>query len=541
MADHESPQSPPQDAPRELPTATPTAAFDAPGDRGNNLTISFQRVPVPAEQTDLWRAIRLHTEQIGFNQFDSFVHDALCKNPEPEPAELKEFKRLAGSQLELRRTGPRSCSLGDFARFIPGADLYGVLKLTAELFLLLRCGICRPTESLDSILSSAGSQNRPDNAFHLGDAATEPLDIHALNERLTRFLGSDPAGYVKKILDNLFGTENVKTSPFCPVSAGFGPCLIELIWSYWHEQGMLVQTANAIALRFQNVARRNGRDPLTEFELDPLRPLSGFIWGYVRDEPARLSVARRAYEYHHEYGLGLSGRAAARIRPADSRSKFLQAFHDLLRLTDQFYREASDNTVTPDPFPLLIALRDLHMILAEGAHNQFRDLPWTARSEMLVQQWLLARDETRDFLRGRFMTPYPEGWMGAVDAMKRLQGWTDTSVIHFSDLAKFGERLLLSVRHVRWDAISDPTAAQGWALEWRPEVQGYIHAYRMATGVSLADDVVEMNSPDAPRYLQPSVLLRTRQLQQARPAALPQPAAARRIVPPPRRRALPRP
>jgi hypothetical protein len=315
---------------------------------------------------------------------------------------------------------------------------------------------------------------------------------------------------------------------------------MELIWSYWHEQGMLIQTTNAIALRFQNVARRHGRDPLGEFELDSLRPLSGFIWGYVRDEPSRLSVARRAYEYHHQYGLALVGRAVARVKPADSRSKFLQAFHDLLRLTDQFYREASDNTVTPDPFPLLIALRDLHMILAEGAHNQFRDLPWTARSEMLVQQWLLAREETRDFLRGRFMTPYPEGWMGAVDAMKRLQGWPDTSVIHFSDLAKFGERLLLSVRHVRWDAITDPIAAQGWALSWRPEVQGYVHAYRMVTGVSLSDDVVEMNSPDSPRYVQPSTLLRNRQLPPRQPAALPE-GAPRRLAIPPRTRALPRP
>ena len=31
------------------------------------------------------------------------------------------------------------------------------------------------------------------------------------------------------------------------------PCLLELIWSYWHEEGMLVQTINAITRRFQNV------------------------------------------------------------------------------------------------------------------------------------------------------------------------------------------------------------------------------------------------------------------------------------------------
>ena len=31
------------------------------------------------------------------------------------------------------------------------------------------------------------------------------------------------------------------------------PCLIELIWSYWQEEGMLVQTLNAISRRFQNL------------------------------------------------------------------------------------------------------------------------------------------------------------------------------------------------------------------------------------------------------------------------------------------------
>ena len=31
------------------------------------------------------------------------------------------------------------------------------------------------------------------------------------------------------------------------------PCLIELIWSYWQEEGMLVQTMNSIVRRFQNI------------------------------------------------------------------------------------------------------------------------------------------------------------------------------------------------------------------------------------------------------------------------------------------------
>ena len=46
-------------------------------------------------------------------------------------------------------------------------------------------------------------------------------------------------------------------------------CLIELIWSYWHEEGMLAQSVNAISRRFQNSARRAPRDPLAHFETGP--------------------------------------------------------------------------------------------------------------------------------------------------------------------------------------------------------------------------------------------------------------------------------
>jgi hypothetical protein len=108
------------------------------------------------------------------------------------------------------------------------------------------------------------------------------------------------------------------------------------------------------------------------------------------------------------------------VAPADNRSKFIGAFHNLLACTARFYREDADTTVRADGFPLLNALKDVHLILADGLQNQAYDLTWTARAEMLMTQWLLARPEMRDFLRGRYMVPYDEPWMGAVDSMKRL-------------------------------------------------------------------------------------------------------------------------
>ena len=284
-----------------------------------------------------------------------------------------------------------------------------------------------------------------------------------------------------------------------------GDCAIELIWSYWYEEAMLVQAMQAIAYRFQN-RRGGGRDPLAGLEIDPLRPLNNIIWGYVQNERDQLSVARRAYEYDHHYGLRLRGRAVGSFNPIDSRTRFLEAFHQLLYLCTVFYKEEDDNTVTADGFPILTALQELHVILAEGAHNQYGDLPTQARAEMLVMQWILARPEIREFLPGRASVPYRESWMGRLEAMRTLQGWKGANVNHFSVLAEFGERLLLSVRLRNWLNINDPAAAGNWAAFWREEIQSYVHSYRAATGVDLGAEP-KFAEQLALRRKQPSELL----------------------------------
>jgi hypothetical protein len=220
------------------------------------------------------------------------------------------------------------------------------------------------------------------------------------------------------------------------------------------------------------------------------------------------------------------------VNGADSRSKFIEGFHNLLHRTARFFREDADTTVIADGFPLLNALREVHLLLAEGAHNQFGDLPWAARVQMLTEQWLLARPEMQEFLRGRYMVPYPEEWMGAVDAMKRLQGWTDTSITHFHNLAVFGERVLLSIRYGDWiDVNATQDQAKNWARYWRAELQGYLHSYHVATGVDLANDVA--NTQDAAlRTMQPSLLLRRRLGQSGAPNGAPNGARAALPAPP---------
>jgi len=97
--------------------------------------------------------------------------------------------------------------------------------------------------------------------------------------------------------------------------------------------------------------------------------------------------------------------------------------------------------------------------------------------------------EMREFLGGRIMVPYKEPWMDRVDSVKSMLGWTPTNVTHFRDLGVFGEQILLGVRYGSWAKEIRPEAAANWANYWRPEIQGYVHAYRAATGVDLRQGV----------------------------------------------------
>lgn len=76
--------------------------------------------------------------------------------------------------------------------------------------------------------------------------------------------------------------------------------------------------------------------------------------------------------------------------------------------------------------------------------------------------------------------------------MRSLSGWGEVGVGHFADLAKFGERLLLSIRYGGWSDVNDSRSAATWARYWRPDIQGYVHEYRTVTGVDLT-----LESPDA--------------------------------------------
>lgn len=465
-----------------------TAAERVPQPMSGNIGVTLRRTAAnPTKDQALWVAIRNRTRAISFSGsgYKDFIDRVLCKRDQVNP-----FVPVLTRQLE------------ELGSNVYGVGAYELLKTATQVFLLLECGVAineKGSNSDDVIFEPQEEANR------LG----EVVSLKEIQDRLTAYLGGGRLPYINRIIKSVFPGDIVGNVHCYGVltSKGEGPCLIELIWNYWHEEGMLVQTMNAISRRFQNVRGPGDRDPLAHLEIDPLRPLNNLLWGYIQDEQHRLTVRRRTYEYDHHYGLTLYGKAAPTLRSADSRSKFLEGFHNLLHLCSVFFKEDNDTTVIADGFPLLNALKEVHLLLAQGAHNQFGDLPWTAREEMLIQEWLLARPEMRDFLQSRPMVPYKEAWMGQVDTMKTLQGWTDVTVTHFRDLGVFGEQILLSIRYGDWIDINFEDSAKNWARYWRPEIQGYLHAYRAATGVDLTN-------PDAVDYTKPAVHLQKRLLAQ---------------------------
>jgi hypothetical protein len=468
----------------------------------------------------LWAAIRNRTEAIGFDNYQSFINRVLCVD-DVEGADVDTGDAVCGTN----GTGVSAGEIGaptindrkEDLLTVPsvhGVDAYNLLKLATQAFLLFETGVAvnRPRNPATGEPVGALTDVVPGEEGRLG----AEVNFDQLGARLSEYLGATLTGgarlpYLRRIVSALISTSEQRL-PYCEqlLRNRFScPSLLELIWSYWNEEGMLAQTINAICLRFQNRRGPSENDPLANLEIDALRPLNNLLWGYIQDEYNRLTVARRAYEYDHHYGLRIQGKAVPELRSADSRSKFIEAFHNLLYRASLFYHEDADTTVIADGFPLLNSLREVHILLAEGAHNQFGDLPWTARAEMLTMEWLLARPEMREFLRGRAMVPYHERWMGQVDTMKKLQGWTDTSVTHFRNLAVYGEQVILSVRYGDWSVINDQEHAKNWARYWRSEIQAYIHAYMSATGVDLSEEILDTRRP-AIRYVQPSMLLRER-------------------------------
>jgi hypothetical protein len=413
----------------------------------------------PTEDQVLWLAIK---NNLKFSDYVQFIDKIICTDSGLQSPKGGHFNR----QLARNRS--------PFVR----SDEYNLIKFGTEFYMMAKFG-----------LNESQMQN------YLGSNKMLPYyDI--ITDRIKDDLQFE---YLQNVNEDCYSRGETRlTNPF----------MIELIWSYWMEQAGLVQTLNIINLRFQNLKSGNLGDRLQRLDIDPLRPLSHILWGYIQDEQHRLSIPRRLNEYDHEYGLILTGKAVPPVRSIDPRVPFLEAFHNLLNQCIYYFRESDDTTRIADAFPILNSLKEVHLLLAEGNHNAYGNLTWTARQEMMMQQYILSRTEMRDFLGGRTMVPYPETWMDRVDTMRSIQGWGGAGVMYYYELAIHGEQILLSIRYGNWsDVTLTGDNAGNWAKEFRNSIQRYVHAYRAVTGVDLTAERVQLSQNFA---TQPAFLIQQR-------------------------------
>lgn len=263
---------------------------------------------------------------------------------------------------------------------------------------------------------------------------------------------------------------------------------VEHIYSYFLELGGVFETLDQVIRRFAPEARRPPAPQLNRFDVSPLQPVARLLWGYKEDRDNRTTRDQRRMEYLRQYGLDLDPHTPA-AEAFEHRSLFLQYFHTLLNVCAQYFQQLEQTTVNPSAFSVLAALRPLHMLLAEGAHNQYQFMTDKARVELIVVQDILSQDPVQRFLGAPANVPYPAPWMGAVDSMRRIMRRTDTSVTEFFNLALLGESILLTIRFGPFNpAFTDDLVAGGWAQALQPFIRQYIYSYRSVTGVDLAAD-----------------------------------------------------
>lgn len=460
---------------RYEPTARARAVLEFPVSEpdvrqiGGHISVTLDRSPTqPTLDQALWTAILERTHAISFRRYHEFLHRVYERD---EHNNLRDAARSVGRRTELGSVGP-----------------YNVLKYVTEAFLLTHCGVYIDHRR------HGHPHDHPDDAWQHGYSRED------MERRLREYLG-DPPGpllqlpYLRRVIDAAFPNfERDAREDNRLFFAGIEhPLMIELFHEYWLEQGMMMQTIESVSQRFQNNRSIGDRDALANFQIDPLRPLNTVLYAWDRAKPDRLTVQQRALEYLYGYGMPLSTRGVSRIRPAEVRSNFLNAFHNLLYRVTVFYKEDAETIRISDGFPTLTALKEVHLVLSQGAHNSFFGTTFQARAETLMMQFMLARPEMRDFLQSRPMVTYEAAWMPQVDAMKTLQGWDDLSITYYNDLAVYGEQLLLSIRFGDWAVVDHEDSAKHWARTFKRVVLGFVNAYRAVTGL----DLTNQNAIDA--------------------------------------------
>ncbi|MFL9829057.1 hypothetical protein, partial [Rhodoplanes sp. SY1] len=164
--------------------------------------------------------------------------------------------RFVDPSIDFSKTARRALPFTD-------TDAYRNVKAATEAFVMANCGIVGAADG--SMFDSADAAYVNERVvLNIG-----PGDLEALWDDYTNRLDDRMLPYLalvrRKLKDNGIKEQDIgdvdllalDTDRDDRVNTCYGvlrqrlthPCLLELIWSYWQEEGMLVQTMNAIARR----------------------------------------------------------------------------------------------------------------------------------------------------------------------------------------------------------------------------------------------------------------------------------------------------
>ena len=250
---------------------------------------SAQSRTVPTVKQAFWVAIRNRTDALGFQRYSAFVNRLLCEGKDGGSARCGDSSLKGGDDGGKVRHGeygePSLSERRDEIMARPtlyGMDAYQVLLLATQAFVVFEAGVVIAATRLSNhseFPGMDGLEGRIDRTVTLAEIQSELEDYLGASTGVGRGLP-----YLKQIVTTLVTVSSdggvAQVPPWCRgiLRSRFScPSMLELIWSYWHEEGMLMQAINAIALRFQNVRAPGERDPLAYLEIDPLRALNNVL------------------------------------------------------------------------------------------------------------------------------------------------------------------------------------------------------------------------------------------------------------------------
>ena len=231
------------------------------------VSVALRRASVPAtHDVILWILIRASTENISFRKYQEFIGPLLCGDaPTPVPQ---------GAQVDGRRpASPSSIELP-----FPGVDAYRLLKVATEAFLKTRCGVHANTHDILAQVNEAEERTRAELPRKtLEQMLRDYLELVPVRAGSPAVASALP--YLALIREKLPEIPLVRLAEAFPIEGGDPtcadeyvgiiaaklrkPCFVELLWCFWIEQGLLVQTMNRISQRFMNI-RGEGFGPPRE-------------------------------------------------------------------------------------------------------------------------------------------------------------------------------------------------------------------------------------------------------------------------------------